>query len=269
MKKLWKTTATVAAAVLLAGSLAGCGSSGGSRSSSGGGKSGSTSDMIVTTMNTESGSLDSAGESSLWWWSYDDVCMAPIMEMKEDGSWDYILAESVDVNEDMTQYTVHLRSDAKWSNGDDVTSADFKNTIVRALDPNCKSGYSSMLYPIAGAEEMYNGTGDESGLGVDTSDDKTIVFNLKEPCAYFEQLFVLPVYMPTHRELQTETNGDWAMGNDMDALVSCGPYYLAEYVPNQYSVYKKNENYVQADRIKTDTIKKIGYGRYTVHHQCV
>ena len=45
--------------------------------------------------------------------------------------------------------------------------------------------------------------------------------------------------MPTHRELQTETNGDWAMGNDMDALVSCGPYYLAEYVPNQYSVYKK------------------------------
>ena len=58
---------------------------------------------------------------------------------------------------------------------------------------------------------MYNGTGDESGLGVDTSDDKTIVFNLKEPCAYFEQLFVLPVYMPTHRELQTETNGDWAM----------------------------------------------------------
>ena len=257
MRKLWKATATLAAAVLLAGSLAGCGSSGGSSSSSGGGKSGSTSDMIVTTMYTEAGSLDSAGESGLWWWSYDDVCMAPIMEMKEDGSWDYILAESVDVNEDMTQYTVHLRSDAKWSNGDDVTSADFKNTIVRALDPNCKSGYSSMLYPIVGAEEMYNGTGDESGLGVDTSDDKTIVFNLKEPCAYFEQLFVLPVYMPTHRELQTETNGDWAMGNDMDALVSCGPYYLAEYVPNQYSVYKKNENYVQADRIKTDTIKKM------------
>lgn len=171
MRKLWKATATLAAAVLLAGSLAGCGSSGGSSSSSGGGKSGSTSDMIVTTMYTEAGSLDSAGESGLWWWSYDDVCMAPIMEMKEDGSWDYILAESVDVNEDMTQYTVHLRSDAKWSNGDDVTSADFKNTIVRALDPNCKSGYSSMLYPIAGAEEMYNGTGDESGLGVDTSDE--------------------------------------------------------------------------------------------------
>mgnify|MGYP001236264994 CR=1 FL=1 len=60
MRKLWKATATLAAAVLLAGSLAGCGSSGGSSSSFGGGKSGSTSDMIVTTMNTEAGSLDSA-----------------------------------------------------------------------------------------------------------------------------------------------------------------------------------------------------------------
>lgn len=38
MRKLWKATATLAAAVLLAGSLAGCGSSGGSSSSSGGGK---------------------------------------------------------------------------------------------------------------------------------------------------------------------------------------------------------------------------------------
>ena len=60
-----------------------------------GGKSGSTSDMIVTTMYTETGSLDDAGESGLWWWSYDDVCMAPIMEMKEDSSWDYILAKAL------------------------------------------------------------------------------------------------------------------------------------------------------------------------------
>ena len=76
MRKLRKTTATVVAAGFLAGSLAGCGSSGGSSSSSGGGKSGSTSDMIVTTMYTEAGSLDSAGESGLWWWSYDDVLVS-------------------------------------------------------------------------------------------------------------------------------------------------------------------------------------------------
>ena len=251
MKKIWKRAAALAMAVLTAGSVPGCGQ--GDRLAAGV----NTDNAIVTSMSTESGSMDSAGDSSLWWWSYDDVCMAPLMEMEEDGSWNYILAESVDVSDDMTRYTVHIREEAKWNNGDDVTSADFLNTITRALDPECQSGYSSMLFVIQGAQEMYNGEGDVSGLGVTCPDDKTIVFDLTGPCTYFEQLFVLPVYMPTHRELQTETNGDWAMGNDMDALVSCGPYYLAEYVPNQYCLYKKNESYVQADRITTETVQKI------------
>ena len=202
MKKIWKRAAALALAGAMAGSLGGCGQ--GKRLAAGV----TTDNAIITSMNTESGSLDSAGDSSLWWWSYDDVCMAPLMEMEEDGSWNYILAESVDVNDEMTQYTVHIREEAKWSNGDDVTSADFRNTIVRALDPQCQSGYSSMLFVIQGAEEMYNGEGDESGLGVSCPDDKTLVFDLTSPCTYFEQLFVLPVYMPTHRELQTETNGD-------------------------------------------------------------
>lgn len=251
MRKIWKRVAALALAGVMAGTMSSCGQ--GKRLAAGV----NADNAIVTSMNTESGSLDSAGNSSLWWWSYDDVCMAPLMEMQEDGSWNYILAESVDISDDMTQYTVHIRDDAKWSNGDDVTSADFLNTIVRALDPECQSGYSSMLFVIQGAQEMYNGEGDESGLGVSCPDDKTLVFDLTGPCTYFEQLFVLPVYMPTHRTLQTETNGAWAMGNDMDALVSCGPYYLAEYVPNQYCLYKKNDLYVQADRITTETIQKI------------
>ena len=102
------------------------------------------------------------------------------MEMKEDGSWDYILAESVDVNEDMTQYTVHLRSDAKWSNGDDVTSADFKKYHCPRTGSELQEWlFLNALPRLRELRKMYNGTGDESGLGVDTSDDKTIVFNLR------------------------------------------------------------------------------------------
>ena len=76
MRKRNKVVSLLLAGCMAAGLLAGCGSSGGSSSSSGGGKSGSTSDMIVTTMYTEAGSLDSAGESGLWWWSYDDVLVS-------------------------------------------------------------------------------------------------------------------------------------------------------------------------------------------------
>ena len=38
--------------------------------------------------------------------------------------------------------------DALWSDGGEVTSADFKNTIVRALDPESGSGYAVYLFPI-------------------------------------------------------------------------------------------------------------------------
>ncbi|MCR5769873.1 MAG: peptide ABC transporter substrate-binding protein [Butyrivibrio sp.] len=210
---------------------------------------------ITTTMNMESGTLDSAGITSYWWWSYTSYATAPLVELAEDGTYKNILAESYEVNDDMTQYTFHIRQDASWNNGDAVTSADFLNTITRALDPDCGNGYSTMLLCIEGADAIYNEGADVSTLGVECPDDKTIVFNLTDSTAYFMDLLTLPVFIPTHRELQTETNGAWSMGEDMDALVSCGPFYMAEYVPNQYCLYKKNESYVLADEIHLDEIK--------------
>ncbi len=212
---------------------------------------------VTTTMSLESGTVDSAGNTSYWWWSYTSLATAPLVELAEDGSYKNILAESYEVNDDMTQYTFHIKADAKWNNGDDVTSADFLNTITRALDPDCGNGYSTMLLCIDGADAIYTDGADISTLGVEAPDDKTLVFNLKEPTAYFMDLLTLPVFIPTHRELQTETNGPWSMGEDMDALVSCGPFYMAEYVPNQYCLYKKNESYVLADEIHLDEVKTL------------
>ena len=212
---------------------------------------------ITTTMTTESGTVDSAGNASYWWWWYTSVATAPLVELAEDGSYKNILAESYEVNDDMTQYTFHLKADAKWNNGDDVTSADFVNTMTRALDPDCGNGYSAMLFCIVGASDIYNDGADVSTLGVETPDDKTLIFDLVEPTAYFMDLLTLPVFIPTHRELQTETNGPWSMGEDMDKLVSCGPFYMAEYAPNQYCLYKKNESYVLADEIHLDEIKML------------
>jgi oligopeptide transport system substrate-binding protein len=210
---------------------------------------------ITTTMSMESGTLDSAGITSYWWWSYTSLATAPLVELAADGSYKNILADSYEINDDMTVYTFHIKEDANWNNGDAVTAADFLNTITRALDPDCGNGYSTMLLCIKGAEAIYKEGADISTLGVECPDDKTIIFNLTEPTAYFMDLLTLPVFIPTHRELQTETNGPWSMGEDMDALVSCGPFYMAEYVPNQYCVYKKNDSYVLKDEIHLDEVK--------------
>ncbi len=255
MKKSVKKALSAILAAAMALSLTACGSS--SSSSTTTNADGTTKKTLVTTMSMESGTLDSAGEISYWWWTYTAYCTAPLVELNDDGSYKYIAAESVEINDDMTEFTFHIREDLNWNNGDAVTSEDFYNTITRALDPSCGNGYSSMLYSIVGAEEIYNGEADMSALGVECVDDKTLKFTLDSPTPYFMDLLTLPVYIPTHRTLQTETNGAWAMGEDLDALVSCGPFYMSEYVPSQYCVFTKNETYALADEIYLDEIKTL------------
>lgn len=255
MKKLWKKALAAVAAASIAAGLTACGGSSGETAET---KSdGSTYKSVTTTMSMEGGTLDSAGIISYWWWTYNGYATGSLVELAEDGSFKYILAESVDINDDMTEYTFHIREDANWNNGDAVTSEDFYNTITRALDPNCGNGYSSMLFSIENAQAIYDGEADISTLGVECVDDKTLKFTLATSTPYFMDLLTLPVYIPTHRTLQTETNGAWSMGEDMDALVSCGPFYLAEYVPNQYCLFKKNDTYVLKDDIKLDEVKTL------------
>ena len=57
-----------------------------------------------------------------------------LMQMDADGAAVPAIAETYDISEDGKTYTFHLR-DAKWSNGDAVTAADFVFGWQRAVDP--------------------------------------------------------------------------------------------------------------------------------------
>ncbi|MEZ5450470.1 MAG: ABC transporter substrate-binding protein [Thiolinea sp.] len=52
------------------------------------------------------------------------------------------------VSDDGKTYTFTLRDDARWTNGDPVTAADFVYTYRRAVDPATGTSYSFLLYPI-------------------------------------------------------------------------------------------------------------------------
>lgn len=232
---------------LLAGTLllSGCAGKRGSESSKKGKE-------ITVALGSEAGSLDPGGMIATTYLAYSVTALDELLTYKADGTIDYRAAESYEVNEDATVYTFHLRKEATWSDGSPVTAEDFLNTIRRALDPASQNGYANYLFPIENAEAVYNGEKPLNELGAEALDDYTIQFHLHEPCVYFLDLMRLPVYTPSNADNAKQTGDGW--DKNPGTSLANGPFYLAEYEPEQYFVLKKNPKYWNAGKVKLDEI---------------
>ncbi|WP_116449549.1 ABC transporter substrate-binding protein [Blastococcus litoris] len=165
-------TAGIAATALV---LAACGGSDGDNGGSEGGGGGGTLTIGTTDKVT---TLDPAG-------SYDNGSFAvmnqvfPFLMNTPLGSPDVEpdIAESAEFTSP-TQYTVTLKPDLKWANGNDLTSSDVKFSFDRQLAIADENGPSSLLYNLD---------------SVETPDDTTVVFNLKsENDQVFPQILSSP-----------------------------------------------------------------------------
>jgi len=93
-------------------------------------------------------------------------------------------AESWEANDDASEFTFHLVKDAKFHNGDAVTSECFKRGWERMCDPTMATP-SEVSYhrdPVVGAKDMVAGTAKEIS-GVTCPDDNTLVVKLTAPMA--------------------------------------------------------------------------------------
>jgi len=102
-------------------------------------------------------------------------------------------AESWEANDDGTEYTFHLVKDAKFHNGDPVTSECFKRGWERMCDPTMTtpSDVSYHLDPVVGAKDMVAGTAKEIS-GVTCPDDNTLVVKLTAPMADWPIVLLAP-----------------------------------------------------------------------------
>lgn len=210
---------------------------------------------ISVANQSETGEYDPAGAAAYVYFSHQTFALDPLITYTKDGLFTAATADKWEVSDDLLTYTFHIRENAKWSDGSDVTSADFKNTMIRALEPENGAWYVDFLFPIKGAEAAFNGEISIDEVAIDASEPKVLVITLESPCAYFLDLCCnVPTYMPSNSKYATDADKAWDM--DPSKNLSNGPWYMAERKAGEYIVYKKNPYYYDADKVNLLAIRE-------------
>lgn len=144
-------------------------------------------------------------------------------------------------------YTFPLRPDARWSNGDPVTSRDFMLSWKRFLDPATAADYSSIFFSIQNAE-AYNtgGITDFSQVGVKAPDDHTLVVSLVNPVPYFKDLMAFMAFCPIHVPSLEKLGPSYFKPAN---LVNNGPFRLKEWRLNDRIRLERNPGYWDAAHV--------------------
>ena len=167
------------------------------------------------------------------------------------------LVEGV-ANEDGTvTYTYTLKDGLKWSDGKDLTAADFVFAWNRAASPALSGDYNYMFDVVKGYAEMWE-TNDaeefvnpDAKLAVEATDAKTLVVTLNNAVAYWNELLAFPTYFPVREDVVANEN--WA--TEAATYVNNGPYTITGWEHNSVITLTKNANYHAADEVKMPELK--------------
>ena len=164
-------------------------------------------------------------------------------------------AELAEVSEDGLPYKLKLREDAKWSNGEPVTAADYVFGWQRTVSAETGSEYAYLFAPVTNAEAITAGEKDASELGIKAVSDYELEITLTTPTPYFQYLLAFPSFFPQSQAV-VEDNGD-QYASTSDNAVYNGPFVLAGFdgpgTDTEWS-YEKNDQYWDKETVKLDTI---------------
>ncbi len=168
------------------------------------------------------------------------------------------LAERWEISADGLTYTFHLRADAKWSDGADLTAQDCVDSWQRILTPSLGADYAYFLYLLRGAEAFHKGqTADFSTVGAVARDARTLVATLTHPAPYFLQALLNSCWRPVNVRAIAAVGDAYRRGTPWTRpgkLVSSGPFVLKEWTTQQRIVVEKSPTYYDRDRVRLNAV---------------
>ena len=264
--------AAAAMAGALAVSLAACGSSASTGTTATGEAAGSAeaTDAGETGFTVQLGpnpeTLDPALNASIDGGNTLLTIEEPLLIIDENNEVQPGQAESYTVSEDGLTWTFTLRDGLKWSDGSDLTAADFEYSFKRLASPDTAAPYAETVVGMIDGYQDAIGNPDADGnmttdpdwdaLNVHASEDgKTLTIQLSYPCSYFDKLAAFVATAPV-QQATVEANGD-AWCTEPDTFICNGPYMITEWTPSERIVLSKNPYYVggwDSSKIVSDTI---------------
>ena len=170
------------------------------------------------------------------------------------------LADSEEISEDGLTRTYHIRENAYYSNGIQITAHDFEYSWKRLVNPDVAAEYANMTV-FAGIKNAKEIVEPEEGvdplpyteLGVHAVDDFTLVVEMATPTSFFGDLMTFATFFPLNQEF-VEQCGD-QFGLSVETSLCSGPYMLTEWTNGGTTEsVTRNPYYYDIDKLTVDKL---------------
>lgn len=229
------------ALVMLVTVFAGCGKS------SGGGKA------ITAVVASEPKTLDPSLNNAVDGGDYLLCAFEGLTTIGKDGSIVAGAAEKWETSADGLTWTFHIRKDAKWSDGKDVTANDFVYSWRRTVNKETAADYAYYIYFIKNGEKINGGEGAVDTLGAKAIDEKTLEVTLENACSFFTEIVAFPALVPQREDVVSKDSTKWAL--NPETYIGNGPYKLVSWEHDSKITFEKNDNYWNKDSIVAPKIE--------------
>ena len=207
---------------------------------------------IVISVGGAPSSLDPAFAKGISTAIYISHTFETLTQRDEKGNIIPALAHSWESLNNNTIYIFHLRENAKWSDGKNLTADDFVYSLRRLIDPEVASPFSLGFDIIKNAHKIMRGEMSLEELGVEALDDYTLKIELDIPLPYFEEAMASDIASPVRKDIIETYKDDWTLNTE--TYIGNGPYIITKHEEAVKIVMEKNKNYWDSKNVKAEKI---------------